>query len=111
MSLPPITSTTSKGEPLMTESTSPDAPRQLDEYEYYVGHVKLTAQMTAEQAERVGAKPLGQSEAPLIGQVPNKQAEIAASHMKDPDTKGAVNSNEDPDALDKARETRNRRSR
>lgn len=95
----------------MTESTSPDAPVELGEYEYYVGHMKTTAQLTAAQAEKMGATPVGQAEAPEVGQVPNKEAERAASRQKEPDVQGATNSNEDPDALNKARDTRNRRAR
>jgi hypothetical protein len=93
----------------MTESTSPDAPVKLEEYEYFVGHMRLTAQMTAEQAEKVGAKPIGEAEAPEVGKVPNREAERAASRQKEPDAQGAEG--EDPEALNKARDVRNRRAR
>jgi hypothetical protein len=97
---------------MTTESTSPDAPRELKEYEYYVGHMLLSAQMTEEQAAKVGAVPVGTSqEAPEPGKMPRKETERAASHMKAADAQGATNENEDPEALNKARDVRNRRPR
>lgn len=89
--------------------TSPDEPVELKEYEYYVGHMPITAQLTAEQAEAMGAKPVGEAVDPPEGQVPNNEAQRAASQMKDADDKGATGN--DPDAVNKARETRNRRAR
>lgn len=107
MSLPPITSQTTKGEAM----DSAAEPAKLKEYEYYVGHVLITAQLTEEQAEAMGAKAPGTAEAPEVGKVPNKEAERGASQMAKPDSDGVDNDTIDPDALNKARDTRNRRSR
>lgn len=87
----------------------PDELHELSEYEYYVGHTKLTAQLTAEQAERMGAKAPGTAQAPKVGEVDNKEAERASTHMKDADADGV--SGDDPEALNKARTTRNQRAR
>lgn len=103
---PVINSELIKGAPAVT---SPDQPVPLAEYEYYVGHMPITAQLTEAQAERMGAKPVGQAVAPKEGEVPNNEAQRAASHMAEPDAQGAEG--DDPDALNKARETRNRRAR
>lgn len=90
--------------------TSADGNRQqLSEYEYFVGHMRLTAQLTAAQAEKMGAKPVGEAEAPEVGKVPNKEAERIASNQRDADANGV--DGDDPDALNKARDTRNRRPR
>lgn len=91
--------------------TSPDSPVALNEYEYYVGHMLVTAQLTEAQAEKMGAVPAGsgQLDKPEEGKVANKEAERAGSRMKEPDAQGAEGS--DPAALDKARDTRNRRAR
>lgn len=89
--------------------TAPDQPVELKTYEYYVGHMPIQAQMTAAQAEAMGAKAPGQAVDEPEGQVSNKEAERANTHMKDPDTNGADGA--DGDALNKARTTRNQRSR
>lgn len=90
--------------------TSPDAPVALGEYEYYVGHTLIQAQLTDKQAEAIGAVPAGsgQLDKPKVGQVANKEQERSNSQMAEPDAKGAEGS--DPEALDKARTTRNRRA-
>lgn len=92
--------------------TSPDQPVALSEYEYYVGHTLITAQLTDKQAENLGAKPVGTSSAadkPKVGEVANKEQERGNSQMAEPDAAGAEGN--DPDAVNKARETRNRRAR
>lgn len=113
MSAPPITSDTLKGR-AMTSSTSDDGvtenePVKLKIYEYMVGHMPIQAQLTEEQAKAMGAVEPGTAEDPPEGQVPNKEAERAGTHMAAPDTKGA--DGDDPEALNKARDVRNRRSR
>lgn len=83
-------------------------PQELGEYEYFVGHAKMSAQMTKEHAEAVGAKPVGE-----LGDTPddatdNKNAERMGSHMAKSDEHGVTGEN--ADALDKARSVRNRRA-
>lgn len=84
-----------------------DEKQKLSEYEYYVGHVKTTAQLTEAQAEAMGAKPVGEAEAPQVGKVENKESERLNSQAKGADLDGVEGS--DPDALNKARTVRNRR--
>lgn len=86
-----------------------DAPLELKQYEYYVGHMKITAQMTEAQAEKVGAKPIGEAVDDPEGGVQNKEAERASTQMAAAEESGVTG--DDPEALNKARETRNRRSR
>lgn len=96
----------------MTDSAA--EPAKLNEYEYYVGHMKMTAQLTEDQAEAMGAKPVGEltdEDKPQVGAVPNREAERAASQMRKPDEDGADNTTVEPDAVNKARDTRNRRPR
>ncbi|MET1006572.1 MAG: hypothetical protein ABWX96_13560 [Propionibacteriaceae bacterium] len=93
--------------------TSPDEPIELKEYEYYVGHTLVTAQLGEKQAERMGAVPAGSGQLPKpeVGHVENRDQARANPAMAEPDAKGTTNESVDSEALDKARETRNRRSR
>jgi hypothetical protein len=104
---PVITSDTLKGRS-MSDVQDADKPVELKVYEYYIGHVPIQAQMSAEQAEAMGAKEPGQAEDPKVGEVPNNEAELKNTHMAKADVNGAEG--EDPEALNKARETRNRRA-
>lgn len=86
-----------------------DGPAELKEYEYYVGHVKLTGMFTEKGAEAIDAKPVGtNAEAPKPGEVPNKEAERGNSRMAEAEEHGVTG--DDPDGLNKARTVRNRRS-
>ncbi len=81
------------------------APIQLREYEYMVGHIKVTAQLDEAAAERLGAVPVGEgAEEHELGQVPNRENE--RMQMSPGDREGVV----DPDdKLGKARTARNKR--
>lgn len=85
-----------------------DKPLELKEYEYYVGHMLVTAMLTEEMAERLGAAPVGRAEKPTEGAVPNRTAEQVSSHTREAEDSGVEG--DDPEALDKARRTRNRRA-
>ncbi len=93
----------------MSDVQDNEKPVELKVYEYYVGHTPIQAQLTAEQAEAMGAKEPGQAQDPKVGEVPNNEAELKNTHMKQADANGAEGN--DPDALNKARETRNKRPR
>lgn len=108
ISAPVITSDTAKGI-AMSDVQDNEKPVELGIYEYYVGHVPIQAQMTKEQAESMGAKAPGEAQDPEVGQVPNNEAELKNTHMKQADAAG-VEGSEDPEALNKARDTRNRRA-
>lgn len=86
-----------------------DQPLELKEYEYYVGHVKVTAMLTEEMAQRLDAVPVGEGAvAPKEGAVPNKTAEQVSSQTRESEDSGVAG--DDPEALNKARTTRNRRA-
>lgn len=86
-----------------------EGPLELKEYEYYVGHVKLTGMFTKAGAEAIDAKPVGSgAEGPKPGEVPNLENERNASRMAEAEANGVAG--DDPDALNKARTQRNRRS-
>lgn len=85
-----------------------EQPLELKEYEYYVGHMPVTAMLTEEMAERLGAKGVGEATDPAEGEVPNNTAESVSTHMREADDSGV--NGPDSDAVDKARTTRNRRA-
>ncbi len=105
----PITSDLIKGAPMTTPEQAQPGPTKLSEYDYYVGHVKLTAQLTEAQAEAMGAVPAGTDiDAPEQGKVANREQERGNSQMAEPDANGTTGG--DNEAINKARQTRNRRS-
>lgn len=86
-----------------------EAPLELKEYEYYVGHAKLTAMLTEEMADRLQAVPVGEgAEAPQEGAVPNRTAEQLSTHHRQAEDDGV--DGPDSDGINKARNTRNRRA-
>lgn len=83
-------------------------PLELKEYEYYVGHVKLTAMLTEEMANRLDAVPAGEgAQAPEEGAVPNRTAEQLSSHTREAEDSGVTGT--ESEGINKARTTRNRR--
>lgn len=89
-------------------------PLEMQEYEYYVGHVKTTAMLTERMAERLGATAVGEAEAPEVGNVTNNEAERASTHTREAEDSG-VNATH-PDGSDsestagKTRTARNKRA-
>jgi hypothetical protein len=90
-----------------------DDPKELEEYHYYVGHVEITAMMTPEMAEQVGAVPVDEDlEEPEGGKEGNNEANRLSTRSREADDAG-VTSEEDPDgktATGKARNARNKRA-
>jgi len=88
-------------------------PKELQEYHYYVGHVEITAMMTPEMAEQVGAVPVDEDlEEPASGKEGNNEANRLSTRSREADDAG-VTSEEDPDgktATGKARGARNKRA-
>jgi hypothetical protein len=109
MAFPPISSQSIGGMRTMTDSTEIEqAPQELKEYEYFVGHAKMTAQLTEEHAQAIGASPVG-----TLGDTPadpcdNKNAQRLSSQQAKSDEHGV--NGPDTNALDKARDVRNRRA-
>jgi hypothetical protein len=86
-----------------------DQPLELKEYEFYIGHVKTTGMLTKEMADSLGATEVGASTPPAEDQpVANTNAQRLSSQNAAGDESGVVSDN--PDALNKARTARNRRS-
>lgn len=112
MTRPLISSASFKGDPV-TEPQS-NEPQKMSEYEYYVGHIKTTALLTEKMAKRLGAKPVGEAEAPEVGGVDNNEAGRMSTSGREADDAGVVTTN--PDGTDseetatKARTARNKRA-
>lgn len=101
MSLPPISSLSFKGEPV-TE------PQEIQEYHYYVGHVEHSAMLTPKMAERLGAKPIGESlDATETGNVENNEAQRMSTASGEADDAGVTGTE---DAQTKTRQARNKRA-
>jgi hypothetical protein len=89
-------------------------PVELNEYEYVVGHVKTTAMLTEKQAQRLGAKPVGEAEVPDTGQTQNREAERMQTRHREADDAGVAATHPDggtsDEAITKARTARNKRA-
>ncbi len=108
MTRAPISSTTIKGDSAVSEQL------ELKEYEYMVGHTPVTAMLTAKQAERLKAKPVGEAESPGTGNVVNNEAERTATQSREAEDSGVKATHSDgttsESAAEKTRVARNKRS-
>lgn len=90
------------------------APLELNEYEYMVGHVPVTAMLTEQMAERLNAKAPGTAESPGVGNVVNNEADRQATQHREAEDAGVNASHPDgttsEQAADKARTARNKRA-
>jgi hypothetical protein len=114
----PIVDTTVEGA-IMTDpnaGTNPevrdgnnDQPVELKEYAYYVGQAKMTAQLTPEMAEQLGAVEVGQGEPqkPGEGDGTNREAQRLSTQTQTAEERGVAGAEE---GMNKARQTRNRRA-
>ena len=96
------------------KDTSMAEPVEMKEYEYYVGHVKTTAMLTEKMAKRLGAKPVGEAQAPEEGNVDNNEAQRASTDTREAEDAGVKATYPDgttgEDAQTKQRSARNKRS-
>lgn len=108
MARPPISSASFK------EKTVADKPLELKEYEYMVGHVPITAMLTAEHAERLGATAVGEAESPGEGNVVNNEANRSATATRAAEDSGVQAAHADgtdtDSAAEKTRVARNKRA-
>lgn len=84
-------------------------PLELKEYEYTVGHMKVTAMLTEKKAAMLGAVPVGEAVDPPVGQVPNREAEGRATHTREAEDNGVSNPAA-AEVTEKTRAARNKRS-
>lgn len=87
--------------------TEPQEPQKLQEYQYRVGHMVTTAQLTEEMAERMGAVPLGE-ELPDEDEIKNTESERLSSENAAA-LKGGVDG-QDGESVPKSRTARNKRA-
>ncbi|MET0415337.1 MAG: hypothetical protein ABW022_04890 [Actinoplanes sp.] len=84
-------------------------PKELKEYEYRVGHLPITAMLTEDQAERLGAVAPGTSEEPGTGNVVNNEANRTATAHRTAEDDG-VDGPDTDEQQKKARTARNKRN-
>jgi len=86
-----------------------DNTLELQEYEYMVGHVPVTAMLTEKQARRLNATAVGESQSPGEGNVVNNEADRHATQTREAEDRG-VRGPDSEQAAEKTRAARNKRA-
>lgn len=114
-----IDSSTIKGEPTMAYQTNTEGadakPKfELKEYEYMVGHTSVTAMLTKEQAEKLGAVEPGTATSPGTGSVFNNEADRQTTVTREAEDRGVnathADGTDSEQTAEKSRAARNKRA-